>query len=905
MAHLTTFVFTDLVGSVSLKAKMPGVDAAQRDAAYVQQVLQPHRQRIEAHLDEAGGRVVSTAGDGHFLVFPDTLRAAWWALQVLRDHQPATEAAGQAFDGLNIEVRLGMHAGTPQPDPADPDNFVGRAVDYAARLADHAQGGQILVSRTTASIIEDGALSDSRLHSHGEIDLKGIGKVETFELLGGDQQPTRPRKTPSQTGERSWSVLPRTMGLTEYIEHSGSRRPGSAGSSSAVATSVRPRRLGNYELGDLLGAGGMGNVYKARHAQFDRARAVKIIRPDLVESGGESVVRRFYQEVRANGSLEHPNLVVAIDSSSPGDETHYLVMEYIDGVSLDELLRNEGPLPIADACEIARQAALGLEHLYEEGLVHRDVKPSNLMLTLASSPHAPVDSAGSLTARSASTKLPVVKLMDLGLALLAPVDGEDRLTQMDRGGMGTGHYMPPEQWKTTSVDIRADIYSLGCTLYHLLTGEPPFAQSDLKPERSHATEPPPPLSGRCDAPPELARLVERMLAKRPEDRPQTPLDVVEALTPLAAGHGLAERVTRYRKSGGSSTRRSDHHLDTRPERDEPAETNVPSGRRLDGTATDPAGSGWGRWILPALVTLAACAALLAVMMRGDDRAMHADKLKSDAGFAAREMANAIDSRVHALETAADEPRLPEWIATVEAGEGPLENWLIQQRGRWDEKLHYRSASWFVTDARGVQIARAPHSPKSIGESYAHRDYFHGRGKDLEKGVTGVEPIREPHRSAVYDSSSAPGKLKVAFSTPIYGKRSEGRRPVVGVLAMSIELGDFAEFDEIEATTGTAEILLVDTGADGFEGAKRRGLVLQHRDLASHTSAAKPVRLSKELQGRIAAAPDANRGVLLGAYPDILGRSGSDYLGAYAPVKPKTLSADPRGPWVVIAQKQAP
>lgn len=904
MAHLTTFVFTDLVGSVSLKAKMPGVDAAQRDAAYVQQVLQPHRQRIEAHLAEAGGRVVSTAGDGHFLVFPDTLRAAWWALQVLRDHQPATEAAGQTEEGLSIEVRLGMHAGTPQPDPADPDNFVGRAVDYAARLADHAQGGQILVSRTTASIIEDGALTDSELHSHGEIDLKGIGKVETFELLSRGQQPKRPRKTPSQTGDRSWSVLPRTMGLTEYIEHSGSRRPDPGGSTSAVVTSVRPRRLGNYELGELLGAGGMGNVYKARHAQFDRARAVKIIRPDLVESGGESVVRRFYQEVRANGSLEHPNLVVAIDSSSPGDETHYLVMEYVDGVSLDELLRNEGPLPVSDACEIARQAALGLEHLHEEGLVHRDVKPSNLMLTLASSPHAPVDSAGSLTARSASAKLPVAKLMDLGLALLAPADGEDRLTQMDRGGMGTGHYMPPEQWKTTSVDIRADIYSLGCTLYHLLTGEPPFAQSDLKPERSHATEAPPPLAGRCDAPPELARLVERMLAKRPEDRPQTPLDVVEALTPLAAGHRLGERVTRYRKSGGSSTRRSDHHVDTRPERDEPAETNVPSGRRLTGGSMDP-GHGWTRWLLPALVTLAACAALLAVALRGDDGSVLADKLKSDAGFAAREMAAAIDSRVRALETAAGEPRLPEWIATAEAGEGPLENWLIQQRGRWDEKLHYRSASWFITDAQGVQIARAPHSPKSIGESYAHRDYFHGQGKDLEKGITGVEPIREPHRSAVYDSSSAPGKLKVAFSHPIYGKRTNGRRPVVGVLAMSIVLGDFAEFDEIEATTGNAEILLIDTGVDGFEGAKRRGLVLQHRDLASHTSAAKPVRLSKALQGRIAGAPDANRGVPLGAYPDILRRPNGDYLGAYAPVKPKSLSADPRGPWVVIAQKRAP
>ena len=146
-------------------------------------------------------------------------------------------------------------------------------------------------------------------------------------------------------------------------------------------------------------------------------------------------------------------------------------------------------MPVATLARSLRQAALGLEHLRQRGLVHRDVKPSNLMVTLVDSRDLPGLSSGS---RSGG-KLPVVKLMDLGLALLSRGD-EERITRLDRGGgMGTGYYMPPEQWRTTSVDIRADIYSLGCTLYHLLTGAPPFADSDLRPDRAHETEAPPPL----------------------------------------------------------------------------------------------------------------------------------------------------------------------------------------------------------------------------------------------------------------------------------------------------------------------------------------------------------------------------------------------------------------------------
>src|SRR6185436_3685995 len=141
-------------------------------------------------------------------------------------------------------------------------------------------------------------------------------------------------------------------------------------------------KLGNYELEQRLGSGGMGDVYRARHSQFGRVRAVKVIKQHFVDAGHDEVIRRFYQEIKAVGTLEHPNIVVAIDSSAPTDLVHYLVMEYIEGVGADELVARQGPLAVADACEIARQAARGLAYIHQHGMVHRDIKPSNLMLTL-------------------------------------------------------------------------------------------------------------------------------------------------------------------------------------------------------------------------------------------------------------------------------------------------------------------------------------------------------------------------------------------------------------------------------------------------------------------------------------------------------------------------------------------
>ncbi|MEN0109328.1 MAG: protein kinase [Planctomycetota bacterium] len=920
MAQLATFVFTDLVGSVRLKAQMPGGNAAERDAAYVQRVLGPHRELVERGLAEADGRVVSTAGDGHFLAFLDAGCAAEWALSLTHAHaaRPLSEGSlgdnpgdARGQDAIAADVRVAIHVGAPQPDPADPNNYIGRAVDYAARLVDHAQGGQVLVSRTAAALIEDAGLAGVQVHHHGTLALRGIGDVEAHELLTDGRRPTPPRKTPSDAGPRNWTVLPHTIGLTEYAAQSDGSRPSGGEAiykplAVASSTAVRPRRIGSYELGELLGAGGMGNVYKARHSQLDHPRALKIIRPDLVEAGGDSVVRRFYQEVRATGALQHPNLVVAIDSSTPEDDQHYLVMEYVDGVGVDAMLQRDGPLGgsatgVSDACEIARQAALGLAHLADRGLVHRDVKPSNLMLSLVETAHLPQSSSSDAGGggSAGSGRAAVVKLMDLGLALLAQPD-EGRVTRMGHGGMGTGLYMPPEQWRTTSVDIRADLYSLGCTLWCLLTGQPPFADSDLRPERAHAIEPIPPmrLPGGRSAPPGLEALLRRLLAKSPEDRPQSPAEVAEGLAPLAAGHALLRRVTGEPRSANSSM--AETRLGGAEGMIDTAERVAPS------TAPAREASFTRRWLATWLATAAACGAvgLLAYQSAGWRQAMldrHLSTLKATANLAAQLLTEQTDKRVRELKTLVKDRELREAIQQIERpgdeddpASRRLQAWLNQHRA----DFNFATSSLFVTNAEGVQLGRSPRK-SSIGKSYRTRDYFHGQGRELPEGST-PDPIERTSRSAVYQSSTTK-ELKVAFSTPV---RSGGR--TIGILAMSVALGEFAEFDQIESSVDEIEVLLADLGSDNLGGDPRRGLVLHHRDLRRVARGGKAVRLGDPLLQQIDAVGRSAIAATLEPYADPLGRESIDspYWGAVADVESGDL-ATAGGAWVVIAQEPKP
>jgi WD40 repeat protein len=290
-----------------------------------------------------------------------------------------------------------------------------------------------------------------------------------------------------------------------------------AGGGTVTEVSGVPPELADharYRLLGLIGQGGMGAVYRAEHRRMQRLVALKIINPGLMAK--PATVERFQQEVRAAARLHHPNIVTAYDADQAGG-LHFLVMEHVEGRSLADLVSERGPLPAAEACACVRQAALGLQHAHEQGMVHRDVTPHNLMRTPDGT----------------------VKILDFGLARLGrtpdePLPEGTEAARLTGAGtvMGTAEYLAPEQaTDPRTADIRADIYSLGCTLFHLLTGRPPFEGGTvLEKIARHASAPLPPLTG---VPPGLAAVVARMTAKDPAHRYGTPADVAAALAPFA------------------------------------------------------------------------------------------------------------------------------------------------------------------------------------------------------------------------------------------------------------------------------------------------------------------------------------------------------------------------------------
>src|SRR5262249_45526423 len=233
--------------------------------------------------------------------------------------------------------------------------------------------------------------------------------------------------------------------------------------------------LGQYRLLERVGEGGMGQVFKARHQSMGRIVALKVIRKDRLEN--EVAVKRFRREIQIVGQLAHPNIVLAFDADAVG-QSHFFAMEFVDGIDLSRLVKQSGPLPVAQACDYIRQAAMGLQHAHERGLVHRDIKPGNLLLAKADSGINGTSSrAGRGKRTGGAAGKPLIKILDMGLARLSCFDEDSTTMQLSQDGtvMGTPDYMAPEQGKNSHlVDWRADIYSLGCTFYYLLTGQMPF-----------------------------------------------------------------------------------------------------------------------------------------------------------------------------------------------------------------------------------------------------------------------------------------------------------------------------------------------------------------------------------------------------------------------------------------------
>ena len=314
--------------------------------------------------------------------------------------------------------------------------------------------------------------------------------------------------------------------------------------------------LGDYRLIRRLGRGGMGTVYKALHTKLDRVVAVKVVPKSRLAD--DRAIARFQREMKAIGRLNHPNIVQAHDAREI-DDMPVLIMEYVDGTDLAEVVRRLGPLRASDACELARQTALGLAYAHQHGLVHRDIKPSNIMLTRRGE----------------------VKLLDLGLARFYVGQAAGEEVTGTGQAMGTADYMAPEQVSDSrEVDIRADVYSLGCTIYKLLAGHAPFSGPEYKGAfdkmTAHVGKAVPPIRDLVpDVPHELVAILDRMLAKDPEDRFARPAELAEVLEPSCAGADLPALAARAEEQKAAPADRSQ---DVLPPGGPPALPGTPQAR---------------------------------------------------------------------------------------------------------------------------------------------------------------------------------------------------------------------------------------------------------------------------------------------------------------------------------------
>ncbi|MDG3003012.1 serine/threonine-protein kinase [Paludisphaera mucosa] len=266
--------------------------------------------------------------------------------------------------------------------------------------------------------------------------------------------------------------------------------------------------VGRYVILDRIGSGSMGRVYKAHHQMMDRVVALKIIAPEI--AANERVVARFQREMKLVGRLDHPNVVRAFDADR-ANRVLYIVMEYVNGESLGDRLRR-GPIPAPEMIDYAAQAALGLAHAHSQGMVHRDIKPSNILL-------------------SEDKK---VKILDLGLGVLMEADDGATFATADGIAVGTVDYMSPEQALGKDVDGRSDLFSLGCAMYHLMTGklafpgESPIDRLGRRINNRHV-----PISEHLpDLPASAQRVIDKLMAFKPQDRYENATEAAEALQAL-------------------------------------------------------------------------------------------------------------------------------------------------------------------------------------------------------------------------------------------------------------------------------------------------------------------------------------------------------------------------------------
>ncbi|HKI21201.1 MAG TPA: protein kinase, partial [Isosphaeraceae bacterium] len=325
----------------------------------------------------------------------------------------------------------------------------------------------------------------------------------------------------------------------------------------------------DYQVLRELGRGGMGVVYLAENRMMGRKEVLKVVSSHLLNRKG--VLERFLREIRSAAQLHHPNIVTAY-SATRGGESIVFSMQYVEGYDLAKLVEKSGPLSVAHACNFVYQAALGLQHAHEHGMVHRDIKPGNLML-----------------ARQGNRA--VVKVLDFGLAKVSREVPADGTLTYEGQMLGTPDFIAPEQSiDARKADIRADIYSLGCTLYYLLTGGPPFQGTSLYDilQAHHSRDALPLNLARPEVPVELAALVGKMMAKEPERRFQTPAEVAEALKPFFRKDGVNSKGLKPEMSQVGLVDPKQEPTEVRTSATQPKTgASAPPGSRAAGSSKEP------------------------------------------------------------------------------------------------------------------------------------------------------------------------------------------------------------------------------------------------------------------------------------------------------------------------------
>lgn len=564
---------------------------------------------------------------------------------------------------------------------------------------------------------------------------------------------------------------------------SGEHAPGKTQSTETSIDTERPppAEIEGYQIKKLLGRGAYGTVWLAEQKNTGKQVAIKF----YAHADGLDL-HLLRREVESLAFLYTERDVVQLLAVGWDHKPPYYVMEYLPHGSLEERLRN-GPLPIADAVRVAKVVARALGRAHGRGILHCDLKPANVLLDGSGKP----------------------RLCDFGQARL----GADQ-----KPSLGTFFYMAPEQADLLAVpDARWDVYGLGAMLYAMLTGGPPYRDGPLQT-----------LLRRANSLPERLRIYRQFLAcSSPPDLRLHRRAVDTELREIVArclATDPAQRYPNVQAVLGALDRRTKHEQ-----------------RRpvfLLG-ALGPA-------LLMVMTALIAFKGVRVAMKSSNDAVTQRARESSEfaARFVAETAGREIDRRWNVLEQAALDVQLRTELAqaTGQPTEPrPVLQKLVSTLGQRNQSL--AAASWFVTTARGVQVARHPRS-STIGQSWAFRDYFHGRGLDLPRNTSpqSIAPITKPHRSAVFLSEATNRRL-VAFSVPIWSPQTPSQ--VIGVLGMTVELGGFGELRPGPDSSERQIAVLVD-GRKDWTGQK--GLILQHPRLAALLARGQPlpmIRLSQD------------------------------------------------------------